>query len=78
MFPSLVATRYPKMSFSDREVLVAIYSATGGPRWMYRNGWATSADISSWASIKVRDGSIVGLYLSANNLRGNSFFRRPL
>ena len=64
------------MSASDREVLVALYRGTGGPQWRRRDGWNTSADISSWKVVQVRDGRVVGLVLPLNNLQGNIPFHR--
>ena len=64
------------MSASDREGLLALYRGTGGPQWKRRDGWNTSADISSWEGVKVRDGRVVGLSLINNNLQGNIPFHR--
>lgn len=65
------------MSLTDREVLLALYRATGGPQWSRNNGWDTLADISSWYGVQVRDGHVVGLNLSKNNLQGDSPSHRP-
>ena len=64
------------MSASDREVLLALYRDTGGLRWEYNDGWNTSADISSWYGVQVRDGRVVKLILLDNNLQGNIPFHR--
>ena len=64
------------MSASDREVLLAFYRGTGGPQWKRRAGWNTSADISSWEGVQVRDGRVVKLILFNNNLEGNIPFHR--
>ena len=60
----------------DREVLLALYRTTGGPQWRYSRGWNTDADISTWDGVEVRDGRVVGLYLSWNNLKGKVLSHR--
>lgn len=65
------------MSLSDREVLLALFRATGGRQWSRNNGWDTLADISSWYGVQVRDGHVVGLNLSKNNLQGDILSHRP-
>ena len=70
-YASLVVAGLPKMSSSDREVLLAFYRATDGSQWRNNYGWNTDADISSWYGVKVRDGRVVKLDLGRNNLKGN-------
>ena len=56
----------------DRDVLEALYSATGGPRWIYRDGWLTDAPLGEWYGVRVNDaGRVVGLSLTGNNLNGS-------
>lgn len=59
------------MVLTDRDVLVALYRATRGPQWKRKDGWNTDADISSWYGVTVRDGHVVALELTYNNLQGN-------
>lgn len=56
----------------DRDVLEALYSATGGPRWNNRDQWLTDAPLGEWHGVSADDeGRVVGLSLSANNLSGS-------
>ncbi|CAN0211770.1 unnamed protein product, partial [Ectocarpus sp. 13 AM-2016] len=56
------------MAEADREALVAIYNATGGPDWRQSGRWNTDADLSEWHRIKTNDqGRVVGLVLQYNN-----------
>jgi len=61
------------MVLMDREVLIKFFRATGGnTTWKRKDGWDTDADISSWHGVTVRDGHVVALRLSNNNLQGNA------
>ena len=56
----------------DRDVLVALYHATGGPQWDGRRGWLTDAPISTWYGVKIDDdGHVTELDLRFNNLTGS-------
>ena len=56
----------------DRNVLVALYEATGGPAWANREGWLTDAPISDWDRVVTDSrGRVTGLHLYANNLAGS-------
>ncbi|CAM9092024.1 unnamed protein product [Laminaria digitata] len=60
------------MTQTDREALVALYNATGGPSWKENTNWNTDADLSQWHGIKTSDqGRVVGLTLNSNNLQGH-------
>ena len=67
---SLVIAGLLKMT-SDREALLALHRATGGPQWRNNGGWDTYDDISTWYGVQVRDGRVVRLDLTFNNLKGN-------
>ncbi|MDE2878622.1 Ig-like domain-containing protein [Candidatus Palauibacter soopunensis] len=56
---------------SDREVLEALYEATGGPDWANRRNWLSDAPLGEWHGVEV-DGQdrVVYVSLSANGLRG--------
>ncbi|CAM9381152.1 unnamed protein product [Ectocarpus sp. 12 AP-2014] len=59
------------MAQTDREALVALYNATGGPNWKQDGNWNTDADLSQWHGIKTNDqGRVVALSLNSNNLQG--------
>ena len=55
----------------DREALVALFRATGGPTWDNRSGWLTEAPLEEWHGVGVdRHGSVVALVLPSNGLTG--------
>ena len=56
---------------SDREVLEALYDATGGPDWTHNENWRTDAPLGEWYGVEVDDqGRVVGLGFAANRLTG--------
>lgn len=58
-------------SLSDRDILIALYEATGGPRWGINEKWLTDAPLDQWHGVSVDgDGRVVGLHFLNNNLTG--------
>ena len=58
-------------AMSDREILGALYHATGGANWKHRDQWLDDVPISSWHGVTTDDsGSVVELDLNGNNLTG--------
>lgn len=55
---------------TDRDALLALYHATGGPEWENNDKWDTEADVSLWHGVTVKTGHVVKLDLADNNLRG--------
>ncbi|MXW18778.1 MAG: hypothetical protein F4Z83_14685 [Gemmatimonadetes bacterium] len=56
---------------SDREVLEALYDATGGPNWNDNENWLTAAPLGDWHGVRAdREGRVVYLWLFGNNLAG--------
>ena len=56
---------------SDRDVLVSLYDATGGPMWTNSGNWLTDAPPGEWYGVTTRaDGSVLSLALRYNNLSG--------
>ena len=56
---------------SDRDVLEALYHATGGTNWNRNRNWLGSALLAEWHGVHIDDqGRVVGLDLSNNNLSG--------
>ena len=56
---------------SDRDILVAVYEATGGSRWKASDNWLTDAPIDQWHGVTVNaEGRVVGLHFLRNNLTG--------
>ena len=57
---------------SDREILVALYDATGGPAWIRDENWLTDRPLSEWHGVEVDDnGRVAVLDLTHNNLTGS-------
>ena len=55
----------------DREVLEALYDATGGPDWTHNENWRTDAPLGEWYGVEVDDqGRVVGLGFLGNRLTG--------
>ena len=56
---------------SDRDVLMALYEATGGPNWTDSENWLTDRPLGEWSQVDVDDdGRVIGLAFFDNNLRG--------
>ena len=56
---------------SDRDILVALYNATGGPGWSNNTGWLTDAPLDDWYGVRTdSDGRITSLSLHRNLLTG--------
>ena len=55
----------------DREVLIALYNATGGPGWGLDRNWTTISNIGTWFGVETNSaGRVTELVLDDNNLRG--------
>ncbi|MYK99445.1 MAG: hypothetical protein F4014_11755, partial [Gemmatimonadetes bacterium] len=55
----------------DREALVMLYNATGGPDWRNSYNWLTEAPLGEWYGVTTdEDGRVDGLVLTENNLDG--------
>ena len=71
--PIREGTDEPCPPLSDREVLEALYDATGGTQWWRRDGWLTEAPLEDWHGVKTDDdGRVFELALYGNNLRGRA------
>ncbi len=56
---------------TDREALVALYEATGGPYWTNNDNWLTDAPLNEWQGLTVdEEGRVTEIYLSSNELEG--------
>ncbi|PRP88097.1 hypothetical protein PROFUN_04188 [Planoprotostelium fungivorum] len=57
----------------DVDILVSLFSATGGETWMNRTNWLdTSTDLSSWYGVDTDfQGRVTHLSLNGNNLTGS-------
>ena len=57
---------------SDREVLVALYDAAGGPGWTDATNWLTEEPLGSWYGVTVDSvGRLTHLDLAQNGLTGS-------
>ncbi len=57
---------------ADRDVLVALYEATGGIDWDRNDNWLSDFSISTWRGVKVNDdGYVTEVDLRFNNLTGS-------
>ncbi len=66
-----VAATPPEPPSSDKEILVALYNATGGPGWSRKGGWLTDESIGDWDGVTTdRNGRVTRLWLSSNQLSG--------
>ena len=56
---------------SDRDILVALYEATGGPSWNNNDNWLTDAPLADWYGVRVDGrGQVARLSLGSNALTG--------
>ena len=57
---------------SDRDILEALYHATGGSEWTNSDGWLTERPLGEWHGVEVdTQGRVTGLRLGSNGLRGS-------
>lgn len=54
----------------EREALIAIYNALGGPDWKHNDNWCSDNPLEQWYGVVIVDGSVYSLYLDDNNLNG--------
>ena len=65
--PTMVQTS----SETDREALVALYNATGGPDWYISDNWLSDVPISEWEGVTTNgNGHVTELWLDGNQLSG--------
>ena len=66
--PRIVAT---DSSAGDREVLVALYHATGGQNWAIRKNWLSKAPLGEWYGVRTdKRGRVTHVALVNNGLSG--------
>ena len=57
---------------SDRDILEALYHATGGSEWTIGDGWLTARPLGEWHGVEVdTQGRVTELRLGSNGLRGS-------
>ena len=56
---------------SDRDILIVLHEATGGPSWTNGGNWLTDAPLGEWYGVSTdAGGRVVGLDLQSNGLEG--------
>ncbi len=61
----------PGLPLSDWESLEIFYRATGGDKWVQRDGWLTDAPLNQWYGVHTNsDGRVNNLLLQHNGLKG--------
>ena len=56
---------------TDREALVALFNATGGPNWNSSDNWLSDAPLGEWYGVETDgNGRVAGLDLDDNGLSG--------
>jgi 5'-3' exonuclease len=57
-------------SANERDILMTIYNALGGPEWTNNQNWGSDKDISEWYGVRVENNYVTRLDLVENNLSG--------
>ena len=69
--PTPKATAVPPMAQTspetDREVLVALYNATGDPNWNSNHNWLSDVPIIGWSGVNTDDNGRVNYLLRKDN-----------
>ena len=71
--PAPYATTVPIVEYTgDTAALVALYQATGGAGWEYKDNWlSVSVPLDEWYGVTTDlEGRVIGVSLHDNNLRG--------
>ena len=56
---------------TNREALVALYNATGGPNWHLNDNWLRDVPISEWEGVTTDDnGRVTELFIAFDQLSG--------
>lgn len=68
---SIVTSLYAERTVAEQDslALLAFYQATNGDQWIRNDNWQ-STTVDEWYGVKVEDGRVSALILSANNLSG--------
>lgn len=54
----------------DRDALVALYNATGGPSWRDNRYWLSDRPIVEWSGVRTSSGRVTALHLFQNQMSG--------
>ena len=55
----------------DEYALRQVFKMTGGAEWTNNDNWCGYRPVSEWYGVSADDGTVVGLDLSFNNLKGS-------
>ncbi len=68
---AFASTPVPTSGATDRDVLVALYHATGGDNWTNNENWLSDAPIGTWYGVTTDEsGRVIELILWFNKLSG--------
>src|SRR6476469_1855438 len=70
---SVETTAFAAVSQKERDALIALYDATGGPQWTSSDNWKGAAGTEcSWYGVNCDDDQtkVIGLNLGGDNLHG--------
>ncbi|NJL04735.1 MAG: hypothetical protein HC911_07455, partial [Chloroflexaceae bacterium] len=56
---------------AECKALLALYTATDGPNWLFYSGWGQDNNVCSWRGVACTAGSVTTLDLSYNGLTGS-------
>ena len=69
--PTAVPSLAPTSPETDRDALVALYNATGGPNWFSNDNWLSDTPIGEWEGVTTdSNGRVTELFLRENQLTG--------
>ena len=69
--PTFTPAPPPTQPLSEREALVFLYHATGGPNWNDNTNWLSGAPLKEWHGVLTdSEGRVTGLVLPENQLSG--------
>ena len=68
--PTVTTTSEPEPFSPDKEALIALYHATGGPNWKNNQNWLSDEPIRKWYGVRFNRGVVAELWLPDNGLTG--------
>ena len=68
--PTETTPSQPQPSSPDKEALIALYHATGGPNWKNNQNWLSDEPIGKWYGVRFHEGVVAELWLPDNGLTG--------
>ena len=68
--PTRHAAPVQRPYYSDEDVLIALYHATGGPNWNNNQNWLSDEPVRKWYGVRFHEGRVAELRLPDNGLTG--------